>query len=393
MNESAIGNRQSEIPQRRPTWAEIDLDALASNVKFVRSRVGSDVQLMAVVKANAYGHGAVECSRRLAGEHVDCFGVALPEEGIELRRSGITEPIVCLAGFFSGQETLCLRELLTPVIYRIDMIESFDRASQSVGVVGDVFVKIDTGMGRLGVRFEDLGEFLDALSAFSHIRVLGLMTHFASADVPELDDFTHEQLTRFNQAATMFRERGHNLLFETTANSAATLTLPPARRNLVRMGGVMYGLWRDILPPNAEASELKPVMSLRSKIILLKTVACGERVGYGCTFTAQRDSLIATLPIGYHDGYPRAMSNRGRVIVRGQIAPVVGRVSMDLTLIDVTDVDGILLGDIVTLIGTDGKLEITAEDIAQLANTLSYEITCGISSRVPRIHRGTDFNL
>lgn len=378
-------NPEDSIP-RRPTWAEIDLDALADNLRLIRERVGREVSVMAAVKADGYGHGAVPCARRLEAEGVDWFGVALPEEGHELRTAGIARPILCLGGFWEGQQELCLQQNLTPVVYRLDMIESLDRAAQAAGVTADVHVKIDTGMGRLGVRSDDVRQFCEALSRFRNIRVDGLMTHLAAADDPAHEDFTKDQLERFQQAVDLFRERGFAPSYVHAANSAAAFAYPGARGNIVRPGGALYGFSRDVLPPNIEAAQLRPVMSVHSRIMLLKTVGRGEKLGYGCTFETLRESVIATIPIGYDDGYPRSLSNRGRVIVGGTFAPVVGRVSMDLTMIDVTEVAGVSLHDQVTLLGHDGKLSITAEDLGELAGTISYEITCGISSRVLRVY-------
>jgi alanine racemase len=210
------------------------------------------------------------------------------------------------------------------------------------------------------------------------------MTHFAAADEPRRDCFTTEQLGRFREAAAAFRSRGFNPTYEHMANSAATLAHPEARGNMVRPGGVLYGLWRDVLPPLADAPELRPVMSLRTRVTLLKRVHAGETLGYGCTYEAAREMTVATVPAGYADGYARALSNRGRVIIRGEYAPVVGRVSMDLTLLDVTGIDGVRVGEQVTMLGADGGLLLPAEDLARTAGTLSYEITCGVSARVPR---------
>jgi alanine racemase len=377
---------QVNIPGGRPTWAEIDLAALAANFRVIRQRVGPGVKVMAAVKANAYGHGAVECARRLEAEGVDWFGVALPEEGVELRGAGIAEPILCLAGFWEGQEALCLQERLTPVVYRLDMIESLDRAARDHGVVADAHLKVDTGMGRLGVRAEALPEFCDALARCQNLRLDGLMTHLAAADDPKCEDFTKTQLDRFAQAVSVLRERGFTPTYLHVANSAAAFAFPESRANMVRPGATLYGFVRDVLPPNIPAPLLRPVISVRSRIMLLKKVDKGEKLGYGCTYESTRESLIATLPIGYDDGYPRALSNRGQVIVRGKLAPVVGRVSMDLTLVDVTDVAGVSLNDQVTLLGKEGELVVTAEDIAELAGTISYEISCGISNRVPRVY-------
>jgi alanine racemase len=376
---------QPNIPGR-PTWAEIDLDALASNFRAIRQHVGPGVKVMAAVKANAYGHGAVECARRLADEGVDWLGVALPEEGVELRRAGITKPILCLGGFWDGQEAVCLRERLTPVVYRPDMIESLDRAARDHGVVADVHLKVDTGMGRLGVRDDALAEFCETLKRCKNVRLDGLMTHLAAADDPKREEFTRTQLDRFTQAVSELRERGFTPTYLHEANSAAAFAFPESRGNMVRPGATLYGFVRDVLPPNILAPPLRPVMSVRSRIMLLKQVDKGEKLGYDCTYETTRESLIATLPIGYDDGYIRALSNRGRVIVRGRFAPVVGRVSMDLTLINVTDVAGVSLDDQVTLLGRDGELAITAEDVSELAGTISYEIACGISGRVPRVY-------
>lgn len=369
----------------RPTWAELDANALAANFHIVKERVGPDVNVMAVVKANAYGHGAVECARRLEAAGADWFGVALPEEGIELRNAGITKPILCLAGFWEGQASVCLQHQLVPVVYRLDMIEAFDRAARERGAVADVHVKVDTGMGRLGVRFDEISEFAAALRKFENIRVDGFMTHFAAADEPSCGPLTHDQIQRFEIGLASLREHGFDPTYKHLANSAAVFGQPSAWGNMVRPGGVLYGLWRDILAPADRAVNLQPVMSLHSRITLLKWVPAGETVGYGCTFEASRKTLVATIPIGYDDGYMRALSNRGHAIIRGVYATVIGRISMDLTLIDVTNVPGVQLDDEVLLMGHDAGLSISAEDLAKTAGTLSYEVTCGIGARVPRI--------
>jgi alanine racemase len=378
---------------RRPTWAEIDLDALAANFREVRARVGPGVGVMGVLKADAYGHGAVGCARRLAREGAEWFGVATPEEAVELRRAGLTQSILCFGGCWEGQEALCLAERVTPVVYRLDAAEALDRAARERGETAAVHVKIDTGMGRLGVRHEEAAAFARRAAELKHLRVEGLMTHFAAADEPERDCFTEEQLARFRQAQSAFREAGHAPAYEHMANSAATFAHPSTRGNMVRPGGVLYGLWRDVLPPLAERPALRPVMAVRTHVTLLKGVRRGETLGYGCTFEASRDMTVATVPLGYGDGYARALSNRGRVIVRGAYAAVVGRISMDLTMVDVTDVAGVRVGEVVTMLGADGRLEVPAEDVARTAGTLSYEITCGISARVPRVFKNAEFGL
>lgn len=373
----------------RPTWAEIDLNQLAANFKRIKQRVAATARIMAVVKANAYGHGAVECARRLAAEGADWFGVALPEEAIQLRNAGITQPVLCLAGFWPGQAAACIQHRLTPVIYRLDMLDALNQTAAEAGAIVDVHVKVDTGMGRLGVRFDQMSEFVGALERFPNVRIDGLMTHLAAADDNACRPLTVDQIRRFDETVEAFRARGYRPTHLHLANSAGVYGHRESWGNMVRPGGVLYGLWRDVLPLSVSNPQLVPVMSLHTRIIMLKWVPPGETIGYGCTFEASRRSLIATLPIGYHDGYMRGFSNRSHVIVRGVYAPVVGRISMDLTLIDVTDVAGADLHDQVTLLGRDRRnpdLRIKAEDLARIAGTLSYEVTCGVGDRVPRVY-------
>jgi alanine racemase len=378
----------NQLTGHRPTWAEINLDALAANFQLVKNHVGPDVNVMAVVKANAYGHGAIECAKRLEREGANWFGVALPEEGIELRTGGVTRAILCLGGFWEGQAELCLQHALVPVVYRLDMLEAINRAARARGVVADVHLKIDTGMGRLGVRFDEVAEFAPQLKSFEHVRIDGLMTHFAAADEPSCEPLTKDQIQRFQNTVAAFRELGFDPAFVHLANSAGIFAESESWGNMVRPGGVLYGLWRDILDPAHRDQKLRPVMSLHSRITLLKWVPEGETVGYGCTFEASRKTLVATIPIGYDDGYPRGLSNRSHVIVRGVFATVIGRISMDLTLVDVTNVPDVKLNDEVVLLGESAGQSVTAEYLAKTAGTLSYEVTCGIGSRVPRVFLG-----
>ena len=311
----------TELTGHRPTWAEIHLTNLATNFKTVKTRVGSETSVMAVVKANAYGHGAVACAKRLASEGADWFGVALPEEGIELREAHIAQPILCLSGFWQDQAALCIQQRLTPVVYRIDMLRTLNQAAGEAGLVADVHLKVDTGMGRLGVRFDQLNDFLAALGELKNIRIDGLLTHFAAADDTTCQPLTHEQIRRFKDTVSMVRQSGLTPTYLHLANSAGIYGVREGWGNMVRPGGVLYGLWRDVLPMSAGDPDLKPVMSLHSRISLLKWVPPGETIGYGCTFEASRRSLIATVPVGYHDGYMRGLSNRAHVIVRQTYAP------------------------------------------------------------------------
>ncbi len=376
----------SDLALQRPTWAEISLENLGFNFRSVRNFIGDSVKYMAVVKADAYGHGAVECARRLEREGIDWFGVALPQEGVELRQAGIRKLILCLGSFWPGQEDLLLDNHITPVIFDIRKASLFDRAAFIRGVVADVHIKIDTGMGRVGVRPDELDEFLERLAVMRNIRVVGVMTHFSAADNPSDDQFTGQQIERFESSVAKFRARGFNPVYLDLANSPGAIVHPASRGNLVRLGGILYGLGDDVLPPEAEKPPLKPVMSLHTRIAHLKTVPAGESLGYGRTFVTRRESLIATLPIGYQDGLPRSLSNIGEVIVKGRNAAIVGRVSMDWTIVDVTDVPDVAVDDEVIIFGGTEPGSIKAETVARQAGTISYEITCGISKRVPRIY-------
>ena len=374
-------------PERRPTWAEIDLDNLAFNAASVRDFIGRDVRCMAVIKADAYGHGAICCGRRLQTEGVDSFAVATIEEGVELRNAGISVPILILGGWWPGQIDLGIANGLTPAVFTLEQARAINTRALERDLIVDVHLKFDTGMGRVGFRHDDASDIARAVIALANLRVDGLMTHFAAADDLE-SSFTAEQIKRFDVVREAFRSVGITPTNIDLANSPGAVAHPESRSNLVRLGGVLYGLGGDVLPGGIVKPELRPVMSVRTRVAQIKRVPNGETVGYSRTFTTRRDSLIATIPIGYHDGFRRGLSNIGSVIVNGLLAPVIGRISMDWTTIDVTDLHSVNVGDRVTIIGSDGQHQIKSEDIARELGTISYEITCGISSRVPRIFIG-----
>ncbi len=374
----------SDSHSGRPTKSTIDLEALAYNLRSTRLFIGDGVKIMAVVKADAYGHGAVECSKRLSKEGVDWFGVALPEEGVELRNAGIAEPILCLGGFWTGQEELILNEDLTPVVYQLEKAAVLNEMAKKHGVVVNIHVKVDTGMGRIGVRFDQIGAFVERVVKLKNLRIDGLMTHLAVADDLSKNAFTNEQIDKFDRVIGAFRRVGVHPTFTDLANSPGAIAHPASRSTMVRLGGILYGLGGDVLPKGIEKPELKPVLSLMTKIAHLKTVPAGETIGYGQTFTTSRDSTIATIPIGYADGIPRALSNNGSVIISGEKCPIVGRVSMDWTLVDVTEIKNARIDDEVVIIGRQNSAQILSEDIARTTDTISYEITCGIKSRVYR---------
>ncbi len=368
----------------RPTVAVIDITNLRANLRACREFIGTDIKVMGVVKADAYGHGAAECSLALEAEGVDWLGVAMPEEGAELRAVGVSIPILCLGGFWPGQESLLIKQGLTPVIFEMENAERLNKAANALGVIVPVHVKIDTGMGRLGFSWQATAEKAFELRKFPHLEVAGMMTHFASADDLASADFTALQVSRFYDAVSAFRAAGHSPNVIDLSNSPGSVVNGANGGNLVRLGGIIYGIGNDILPAGMSKPELRPVLALISQISQLKTVSSGESIGYGRTYIVKRDSVIAAVPIGYHDGYRRALSNSTYMIVRGRRAPVVGRISMDWTTIDVTNVPDVSLGDEVTIIGGQTEMAVTAEDLAKQADTVSYEITCGISRRVPR---------
>lgn len=374
----------TEIIAHRPTWAEINLKNLAFNFHSVKKFVGENIKYMAVVKADAYGHGALECARLLESENIDWFGVALPEEGFYLRDNGITKPILCLGGFWDGQEALMFEKKLTPVIYQMEKAEKFNQTAREQNLTAAIHIKIDTGMGRIGARPDEIENLIKELKRLKNLRIEGLMTHFAAADDLRQNEFTNLQINRFDAAVKLFESEGIFPEYKDLANSPGAIGHKNSLGNMARLGGVLYGLGDDVLPEEIAKPELKPVLSLYSQIAHIKRVKQGESLGYSRTFFTEKDSLIAIIPIGYHDGFRRGLSNKSRVLVNGSFAPVVGRISMDWTILDVSDVPGVKVGDEVVLIGGQKGNRIKAEELAALLETISYEITCGINQRVVR---------
>jgi len=361
--------------------ARVDLAALAANYRALRGAVGPGVGVIAVVKADAYGHGAVPVARLLDGLGVRGFGVATVEEGVELRDAGIRAPVLILGAAFGRDHAEVIARELTPMVGDPGDVERFAEAARAAGCVRfSLHVKIDTGMTRLGVTEARFDEFLARCAAHPSIRVDGLATHFASADEADPEE-TEAQLRAFIRCLDRARAMGADPQVIHAANSAAALRFPRTRFDLIRPGIVLYGT-----RPSAkvEGPGLTPVLSLHTRINALREVEAGTRVSYAGTHTLTRRSRIATLPVGYADGYPRALSNRAQVLVRGCRAPLVGRVCMDLCMIDVTDVPGVEVGDPVALLGGEGALAIHPEELAGWAGTIVYEILAGVGKRVPR---------
>lgn len=372
-----------EIPAGRPTLCFIDHDALRWNLRQIRAKVGPEVKILSMVKANGYGHGAVAISQTLASVGGDAFGVATLEEGIELRQAGIRTPILVVAGAYGEQLEQFLSYDLTPTIYEIEGVRILEAAAKRRGKNLNVHLKIDSGMGRLGLLADETNSWIPELKKCSALKLEGVFSHFSHAESVE-GDYTREQLDIFKRVIQLLRKEGLAPRLVHFANSAATITLPAAYFDMVRPGIMLYGVYPS--PAMANQILLKPVLSWKTKILQLKKVPPGTSISYGQTFVTNRESMIATLPVGYADGYQRLLSNRGQVLVDGQRAPVVGRVCMDLTMIDVTDIRKVQQGDEVVLLGRQGDAEISADEMAAWANTISYEILTSIGVRVPRIH-------
>ncbi|HJX09948.1 MAG TPA: alanine racemase [Candidatus Binatia bacterium] len=371
------------IPNGRPTICTIDLAALRWNLRQVRAKVGAQIKILSMVKANAYGHGAPAVARALVEEGSEAFGVATLEEGVELRQAGIRTPILVVAGTYVEQLDQFFANDLTPVVHELDGMQRLDAAVRNRGKTLDVHVKIDTGMGRIGFLASEMDGWLDELKKLKALRLQGIFSHFSTAE-NVAGDFTSAQLVTFSNLVQRLRAEGIAPPLVHLANSAATITLPAAYFDMVRPGIMLYGIY----PSAAMANQikLKPALSWQTRIVQLKKVPAGTSISYGQTFVTERESLIATLPVGYADGYSRLLSNRGAALVRGERAPVVGRVCMDLTMLDVTAIANVQQGDEVVLLGRQGNAEISADEMAAWANTISYEVLTSIAARVPRIH-------
>ncbi len=369
------------------SWIEIDLAALRHNFEQARRRVGPRTEVMPVVKSDAYGHGMVESARVLEGAGARFFAVSKFWEAMKLRQHGVRAAVVVLLGVEPDEMEEAVRNKVRPVICRFDHARALDQAAETIGVRAPFHLKVDTGMGRLGVPQPQLASFLDRLQSLANLELEGVLTHFAVAD--EADKaFTEEQLRRFVQVLEQLEQRNIEVPYAHAANSAAVLDLPHAHYQLVRPGIMLYGSSPsdEILRP----ADLKPVMTVKTRILQLKEVPAGTSIGYGRTYTTARPAVIATLPVGYDDGYLRCLSNRSQVLVRGRRAPLVGRVSMNMITIDVSGIENVSLDDEVVLLGTQGDQRISADELARLAGTINYEIHC-LLGRIPfKVFKGIE---
>ena len=365
----------------RWVWAEIDLKAVEGNLRAIRSHVKAGVRFCAVVKANAYGHGAVAVARKAVEVGADYLAVATLDEGLELRRAGFTTPILILGLVPPEAAGAIVENYFTQAVCDKEMANALSTAAVEQGRTAKVHIKVDTGMGRIGIRPEEAGVLAGSINKLPGIEIEGVFSHFAEADIKD-KSYVRQQLETFRLAIENMKSQGVNPAIRHIAESAAILEIPEAHFDMVRAGIIEYGLW-----PSDEVTHpiaLKQVMRLCARIAFIKDVHQGESIGYGRQFVAARESRIATLPIGYADGYIRAYA--GHVVeIRGKRAPIAGRVCMDQVMIDVTDIPEAQVGDEVTLFGSP---TLTTDEAAGWLNTINYEVTCMVSARVPRVYMG-----
>ncbi|WP_003544393.1 alanine racemase [Desulfotomaculum nigrificans] len=370
---------------QEPIWAEIDLGAIRHNIKEVRRLVGPDREIMAVVKANGYGHGAVPVARAALSAGATRLAVARLNEAMVLRQAGINVPILVLGFIPPEQLAAALTNHITLTLYRTDLAEEISRVAQKLGQPAVIHLKVDTGMGRLGFIPEQGIEEVKRVSQLAGLKLEGIYTHFAAADETD-KSYTRWQLDRFLSFISALEEQGVTFALRHCANSAAIIDHPEAYLDMVRPGIIIYGLYPSE-EVNKSRVDLRPAMALKTRVAHLKTVKPGTKISYGCTYTVPRETVIGSLPLGYADGYPRLLSSRGQVIIRGQRAPIVGRVCMDQSMVDVGHIPGVKVGDEVLIFGRDGADYLPVEEVAAWLGTINYEMVCLVGARVPRIYK------
>jgi alanine racemase len=373
----------SEPFDQRPTRIRVDLDALTHNLGRIRAHAG--VPVLGVVKANAYGHGLVPVARHLARQGIDQLGVAFVEEGMELRRAGITTPILVMGGIFGPQVAQFIVHDLEITVSSLDKLRQVEAAAQSLGRQATIHLKIDTGMERIGVHSYSAAPFIEAAVASRWCRLKGIYSHLACADDPA-SPMTLEQLDRFLDACAHITRIGAPMPVRHLANSGGVLHFPQTHLDMVRPGILLYGVLPD--PASIPAIDVRPALSLVSQVVYFKVVRAGHPVSYGATWAPAADTRLVTVPIGYGDGFPRALSSRGQVLVRGQRRQLVGRVCMDQFMVDLGPAGTAYNEDEVVLVGSQQGEAIRAEDLARLAGTIPYEILTGLNQRIPREYRG-----
>jgi alanine racemase len=367
----------------------VSLSALRANFRALQQFVGANVKVCAVVKADAYGHGAERCAVALEAEGARWFGVTTTDEGVPLRDAGLRGCILLMTGFWHGEAEEVVRQKLTATVWEPWHVAALNQAAEDLDVPPQpVHLKVDTGMGRLGVPLRDLPAMCAAIKSARRVALEGFFTHFASSEVLDAADVL-EQIARFQEALAIVRAEGLAPSICHMDNTGGMVARPDTHRDMVRPGLALYGYTLPLMRGGAEVPaqavpSLQPVLSWKTRVLTIKSIPAGQRLGYGGTFTTRVASRIAVLPVGYADGYSRELSNRGRVIVCGRYAPIVGAISMDLTLVDVTEILDAQPGHEVLLIGESGACSITAPEVARHSRTIPYEVLCGISKRVPR---------
>lgn len=363
-------------------WLEIDLDAVTHNIKTIRRIAGKNSEIMAVVKANAYGHDAIEISQVVLESGATWLGVGALEEGIILRKAGIKAPILILGlTLEDGVDWLLFYDLI-PTVCDLQTVKALSQAAVKYKKNARVHIKIDTGMRRLGIKSEEALDFIKRIKKMNNIEIEGLYTHFAAAD-EEDKSYTELQFAQYKRVVDKLEKEGFRVPLKHAANSAAILDLSYTHLEMVRPGITIYGLFP--LPLAKRTTKLKPVAKFKTKIIFIKKVGAGESIGYGRAYTTTKETTVATLPVGYADGYPRLLSDRGEVLVRGRRAPIIGRICMDLCMIDVTNIPGVEVGDEVVLWGRQEGENISVEEIAEKTGTINYEIICTVDK--PRVSK------
>ena len=368
----------------RPVWAEINLSNLDYNIKQIKQKAGGR-EMIGVVKADGYGHGSVEVSKVLLENGVKTLAIATLREAITLREAGLTCPIIMLGITPELYADTLIQYDITPVTSSFKNAAAISDAAETAGKVIEAFVAVDTGMGRIGFlpADETIDEF-KKISSLANLKIKGVFSHFATADEAD-KTYAKQQLTHYNSLYKKLQDAGIEIPVRTFANSAAIMEIPDAHFDMVRPGIVLYGCYPSSEVDRSQLS-IKPVMSVKANIIHMKKVPTGFSVSYGKKFTTQRESLIATLALGYADGYPRYLSGKGRVIVNGVYAPVIGNICMDQCMIDVTDVPDVKLSDEVVLMGSQGDLAILADEIGEKTGTINYEIVCAFGQRLPKVY-------
>jgi len=371
----------------RPVWAEVNANNIKDNLRFIRTLISKSTKIMAVVKANGYGHGVLKVAKAAIEAGVERLGVASVEEALELINYDIKVPIQLLSQPPISSvkiivENSTIKKSMISTVYTKNFVKALSEEAHNQNKKCLVHVKVDTGMHRVGANIKNVLNLVKYISTFSNIEIEGLFTHFACADDPE-NPYTLLQLKRFIELKETLKKNNFKFEIYHCANSAATLNFPQTHMDMIRIGIAMYGLRSS---EKTFSLQVKPALSLKAKISYLKTVKNGEGISYGLTFKTNKKSLIATIPIGYRDGYSRQLSNKGEVLVKGKRVPVIGNVTMDQIMIDVTDIGEVKIGDEVVIIGNQGEEKIEVNELSKILNTIDYEIVCGITNRVPRIY-------